>query len=82
MLNIHVVASADLRTALPTHSLTFPAYLLLTQCLLPLLSSSNVRVVARAAGAIHNLSSDAESIRIIRKYCGIPRLVLVRGAEV
>jgi hypothetical protein len=34
---------------------------------LPLLGCGNPRVVSRAAGAVHNLSSDAESIKIIRK---------------
>lgn len=43
-----------------------------------LLSNSNDTVVkCRAIGAIHNLSSDFESIAIIREQNAIPALILL-----
>jgi hypothetical protein len=34
-----------------------------------------VQVKTRAVGALHNMSSDAETIRIIRRHEGIPPLI-------
>ena len=45
------------------------------QNLIPLMGRSEAKVVQRAVGAVHNLSADAESIPIIRRYGGIPRLI-------
>ena len=42
--------------------------------LLPLLDSGSIRVLARAAGALHNVSSAADAIHVIRKNDGLPRL--------
>lgn len=42
--------------------------------LLPLLESPNPRVLARATGALHNVSSSSEAIRVVRKWGGIPKL--------
>ena len=43
--------------------------------LVSLLASPTVKVQTRAVGALHNLSSDADAIRTIRKQGGIPKLV-------
>ena len=42
--------------------------------ILLLLDNTNSKVRTRAVGAIHNMSSDPDSIRIIRRKEGIPRL--------
>ncbi|KXZ50315.1 hypothetical protein GPECTOR_17g954 [Gonium pectorale] len=46
-----------------------------------LLESCNSKVVSRAAGAIHNLSSSAEAIRDVRTYGALPTLVSLLQAE-
>ena len=47
-----------------------------------LLHAPEVRVHARAAGALHNLSSHPEAVRLIRLADGIPCLVqLLRSAS-
>ena len=43
--------------------------------LVQLLDSPQCKVQARAVGALHNLSSDSNSIRLIRRGGGIPKLV-------
>ncbi len=43
--------------------------------LLALLSTATGRPLARAAGAVHNLSSDGAAVRDIRRQGGIPTLV-------
>lgn len=49
--------------------------------LVQLLDSPQSKVQARAVGALHNLSSDSNSIRLIRRGGGIPKLVhLLRWA--
>jgi hypothetical protein len=40
-----------------------------------MLGSQQEKVQLRALGALHNLSSDADAIRMIRKAKGIPTLV-------
>ncbi len=49
--------------------------------LLHTLSDSHPKVLQRAAGALHNLSSDAGAIRAIRTLGGIPSLVKLLGNE-
>ena len=44
---------------------------------LPLLSSPSLKVQTRAVGAVHNISSEPEAIRLIRRLEGIPPLVLL-----
>ena len=44
-----------------------------------LLTHPSKRVSARAVGALHNMSTDEESIRIIRRNEGIPALLDMLG---
>jgi len=43
--------------------------------------SCQVKVQTRAVGAIHNMSSDSDSIRTIRRKDGIPRLVQLLSSD-
>ena len=46
---------------------------------LPLLSSPSLKVQTRAVGAVHNISSEPEAIKVIRRLDGIaPLIVLLR----
>lgn len=39
------------------------------------INSSDTKLRSRAAGALHNMSSDVESIRMIRKGGALPKIV-------
>ena len=43
--------------------------------MLPLLASANLKVQTRAVGAVHNMSSEPEAIRVIRRLGGVPLLI-------
>ena len=50
---------------------TFVRELGAIEAVLPLLASANLKVQTRAVGAVHNMSSEPEAIRVIRRLGGL-----------